>query len=217
MPKDSGKENAATPGRAITPGAILRIFLSLALVSILALQWELVDWLTPFILFPLQLVAASLYAMAFCWELVLLFRRPLNWRTSLSGVVVLACGVAALFVPFTDLWLEWNFDRYETERLKVVEMVQAGTLVPNVPHNPSLIALPDRSPCLSQGGNEIVVEEHEGGQYVFFFTYRGILDNYSGFLCVPPGGDPRLFSDLGEKDTTQLVAVRGRWIYASHW
>lgn len=56
-----------------------------------------------------------------------------------------------------------------------------------------------------------MVEEHDGLQYVFFFTFRGILDNYSGFLFVPEGGDPTRFRDLNEPESTQLAR------YASHW
>ena len=105
---------------------------------------------------------------------------------------------------------------YESQRQEVVEKVYSGELVPNVRHNSSLIALGAEYSKLSMGGNEIVVQDIDGLVYVFFFTYRGILDNYSGFLFVPDGGDPRNYSDLNEDDVTQIVKYADNWYWASH-
>lgn len=69
---------------------------------------------------------------------------------------------------------------------------------------------------VSKGGNEIIVEEHNGLKYIFFFTFRGILDNYSGFIHIPEGGDPSQFLDFDEKESTQIVHMEGNWYYASH-
>jgi hypothetical protein len=66
------------------------------------------------------------------------------------------------------------------------------------------------------GGNEVVVERHGGETYILFFTYRGILDNYSGFLYVTNGGSPSLFSDLSEEQFTQIVPQEQDWYFISH-
>ena len=66
------------------------------------------------------------------------------------------------------------------------------------------------------GGNEVVVEEHDDKTYVLFFTFRGVLDNYSGFLYVPDGGSPSLFSDLDEQQFTQIVPLEENWYFVSH-
>jgi hypothetical protein len=137
-------------------------------------------------------------------------------RTALHPLAICLCAVLlAVYFPFTDVWLAANYHWYRPARAEVVRQVQRGELRPNVAHNPSLIALPPGTPLVSMGGNEIIVEVHDGQPYVFFFTYRGILDNYSGFLFVPAGGDPRRFSDLGEP-TTQLVEREEHWYFAAH-
>ena len=100
--------------------------------------------------------------------------------------------------------------------MNIVRQVENGVLRPNVGHNPNLIALGSGAALVSKGGNEIIVEIHDGARYVFFFTYRGILDNYLGFLFVPAGGDPRRFSDLGEP-STQLIRRDEHWYFAAHW
>ena len=84
--------------------------------------------------------------------------------------------------------------------------------MPNFP----LIALGSEYANISKGGNEVMLQEIEGENYVMFYTFRGILDNYSGFLYVPLGGDPRNFLDLNEQDTTQIIQYSDNWYYASH-
>jgi hypothetical protein len=120
------------------------------------------------------------------------------------------------FVPFTNLWLKADFAFYKSEREEVVKKVYSGELKPNVLHNSSLISLGNNYPLISMGGNEIVVEEHEEIKYVFFYTFRGILDNYSGFIYVPDGGNPTSYSDLNKFESTQIVRLEGNWFYASH-
>jgi hypothetical protein len=97
----------------------------------------------------------------------------------------------------------------------VIGQVLDGTLQPNVEHNASLIALHGVPLGTSAGGNEIVVERHEGSTYVFFFTFRGILDSYSGYLFVSGDADPKLFADMSEPEA-EIIEVEEHWYFASH-
>jgi hypothetical protein len=123
-------------------------------------------------------------------------------------------GILVLVTPFTDLWLAVNYRWYRSDRERIVRLVQDGRLLAG---QGGIVALPRGEPYVSVGGNEIVVEEHEGKRYVFFYSFRGVLDNYSGFLFVPDGGTPTQFSDLWEADSTQLRRLDGQWFFASHW
>jgi hypothetical protein len=150
------------------------------------------------------------------WTIVHAVRRRKHWRTAFIPALVCAtAAVIVLVVPFTRLWLEANFAWHKAAREEAVRNVMAGTFRPNVSHNPSLIALGVNLPNVSASGNEIVVEEHDGKTYVFFFTFRGILDNYSGFVFVPDGGDPLLYGDLREP-ATELVRFDENWFFVSH-
>ena len=75
-------------------------------------------------------------------------------------------------------------------RERIVARVEAGELKPNVSHNKNLIALGEREPNVSARGNDIVVDETDEGTYVLFLTSRGLKHYFTGFLRVPPGGDP---------------------------
>jgi hypothetical protein len=152
--------------------------------------------------------------VAFLWSAVAIFKRG---RQAWASFAICAGTLLIwIVVPFTELWIGGNYWYYRDARGAVVERVLAGTLRPNVDYNSSLIRLPPGSPHVSMGGNEIVVEEHNGKKLVFFYTFRGILDNYAGFLFVPEGAEPLWYSDLGEPCCTQLEKYSDRWFWASH-
>lgn len=182
-----------------------------------AFQWSLVDRFTPFLMYDAERILGSVFLVALLVALTAVRRwRELGRASLLPAAALAATWLAVQLVPFTDLWLRSEFLLRRSARADVAGRVESGELRPNVAHSPSLIALGPGEPLVSRGGNEIVVEEHEGGRYILFFTYRGILDNYAGFLRVPPGGDPARFGDLGETASTQIVPWEPRWYYVSH-
>ena len=175
----------------------------------------LADWMSwthfflmPFVLFILWgTVAISLF-----FSLLILRRiKREGWIAALpTGVSVLTV-LAILFFPFTRLWLYTNFYIHKAERNAVVKAVNNGELTPNVDHSSSLIKLPDSYSNLSFGGNEINVLESRGTTFVFFYTYRGLLDNYAGFLHVENGGNPSDYSF-----STELISLSEDWYYISY-
>ncbi|OFC72326.1 hypothetical protein [Alteromonas confluentis] len=186
-------------------------------ILVIAFQWTIVDWITPFLMLPLMWLVMVLFITGACFSLSCLFKfREIRWRATIPAVIQFSAFAIVLFVPFTNLWIDADFHLYESQRQEVVERVYSGELVPNVSHNSALIALNSAYSKISMGGNEIVVRDIDGLVYVFFFTYRGILDNYSGFLFVPDGGDPRNYSDLNEDDVTQIIKYTDNWYWASH-
>ena len=166
---------------------------------------------------PLQGVVWLLFLATTAWAVVHFIRKRNAWRV--SSVPILVCAitlVVVLCVPFTQLWLKYKFLSQQGARDQVVQQILRGTLQPNVAHNRSLVSMGPNAPYVSLGGNEVIVEHHDGRTYVFFFTFRGILDNYAGFLYVPDGGDPAAFSDLSETLSTEVVKMADNWFYASH-
>lgn len=188
---------------------------SASLLLITAFEWSLIDWLTP-LLYVAALGAVWLvFALAVLSALFSAFRhRRQGPRAALPLGLCLAAFLLAMLAPFTDLWLWVNFHRHQAEREAVVRQISGGELRPGTSPHDKLVALPPGS-GLSQGGDQVIVERHDGRLYVLFFTYRGILDNYSGFLFVPPGGDPALF-DARQGRTPQLIRYGEHWYFTSH-
>jgi hypothetical protein len=180
-----------------------------------AFEWELVDRLTIFLWMPVLALVWLLWAATTVWSLIYAFLNRKNGLAALVPVVMAALFVGlATTVPFTDLWLDWNFETKRQAREAVVARVVAGDLVPNVPNNNKLIALTG-SPGLSKGGDEIIVQGAGGSSYIFFYTFRGILDNYSGFLWVPSEGTPRAYMDADEPGT-QIEKLSENWYFIGH-
>lgn len=178
-------------------------------------QWNIIDALTLFLGVPL---------LGLAWLLVMIsavLASAHAYRHRSKGVyafapLMVSTGTlfVAFFVPFTQLWLYANFHLNKAAREQVIEKVKSSTFAPNVAYNDKLIALPKDS-GVSMGGDEIIVEGSSNNPYVFFFTFRGILDNYSGFLWVPDGGRPEQFSDAGEP-TTEIESFGGNWYFIGH-
>jgi hypothetical protein len=188
-----------------------------ALIVIHAFQWSIIDRITPFLYITLaSAVWWGIIGVAIASLTCLTKIKAIGWRAFVPMTVVVASVLIVMFVPFTSLWLDFDYWRYKEVRLEIVERILSGDLAANVDYNPKLIALDGGYPLVSMGGNEVIVERHEGSAYVLFFTFRGVLDNYSGFLYVPDGGSPTLFSDLHEEQFTQIEPLEENWFFVSH-
>lgn len=158
--------------------------------------WDYMDLLTPF-LAPFVIGGAWIvFGVVFVVSLFNIWRcRKSGVRTAAGAVCVnLAAGLFVFFAPI-DWWVVMTDYAVNCgARKKVVDMVISGELKPNVSHNASLIDLPFQYKNLSKGGGQIVVEHDKGNTIVFFFTFRGILDHFSGFMfrsdnSAPEDGD----------------------------
>lgn len=193
------------------------IVAALLIILFSAFSWSIIDRITVFLYFPLQAIVWSFFLIATIIGLFCLLKYKKIGITACSPLAISVISfLIVYFVPFTNLWVKADFFLYKKEREEIVKKVYDHELTSNVDYNPSLIALGDSYPLVSMGGNEIIVEQHSGLSYIFFFTFRGILDNYSGFLYVPDGGAASYFPDLDESDSTQIIHFGGNWYYASH-
>ena len=193
------------------------IVASCAVVLLSAFKLSIVDRIMPFGMVALVPLMWAIYFATIITSLSCLTKFKSIRAYSLVPLSInLISFVVVVLVPFTELWIKADFSLYRSDRDRVVSEVLQGILQPNVEYNSSLISLDQSYPLLSMGGNEIVAEEYEGQTYILFFTYRGVLDNYSGFLHVPEGGNPSRFSDLNEKDMTYIEHIDGNWYFVLH-
>lgn len=186
---------------------------SICLVLVTAFQWPLVDTLTPFLMLPLQGFLWLIFIVVAIWSLVHLVRHEKKSRNLFPAVLcVAALGIVTL-VPFTKIWLNFNLGSKKSARERIVQQISAGMLTPNrvLANGVGVISLPKLTPNISAGGNEIETATRDGRTYVFFYTYRGILNSYAGFLYVPTGGNPDAYPDL--KSDPQAISDR----YEEHW
>ncbi|MCI5140328.1 MAG: hypothetical protein D3909_01005 [Candidatus Electrothrix sp. ATG1] len=187
------------------------------LIGILTGLWELFDILTPFIAPFLLMGAWGIFLTVLVYSLVHVFRKK-RYKNTFSFFPLgaqLVAFVVILIVPFTSIMLNLDFKRNLQKREEVVLRVISGELKPNVAHNVSLILLPDEQKHLSKGGGEIMVEHYNGEASVFFFTFRGILDNFSGFIYRSDDSVPN-YNDF-DGDFSEIKRIKENWYWvASH-
>jgi hypothetical protein len=201
------------------PALVWIAFVGSALLLVTsAFEWPLVDWLTPFLFVPLKGIVWLIFLSISVWSLIHLIRNRRLRRASLPACICAVAFAMTALVPFTHLWLRFNFALNKPAREQIVRDILEGRLTPDIvyPTGLGLISLSNSAPHVSNGGNKIETEKHDEKTYVFFFTFSGILSSYAGFLYVPTGGDPRAFSDLNEKNRTTIERYEDHWFFVSH-
>jgi hypothetical protein len=204
-----------------TPPRISRIILwcsissGVIIIMTRALLWIIIHFVTPFYILPLVAAELLIFLTCFVYSSGYLIRKRKTMR--LKAGVPFLIQVFALMVTFflpLDSWItDLDFRLNLTKREEVVRMVGTGELKPNISYNDELIYLPAGYRYLSRGGGEIMVEQQKGGYRIFFFTYRGILDNFSGFMYRPDDSPPQ--NDDFTSDWIQIVKLRDHWYFVA--
>ena len=190
---------------------------SVVTLSVATFELAMADWPSGFVL----LVVVPLMALLFCgsalWSATLLLRiRTGGVKFALPFLVCALTLAVLLWAPLNQIALQQNFNWHRKARERIVARIEAGELKPNVSHNNSLIALGDREPNVSAGGNDVVVDETDEGSYVLFLTTRGLKHHFTGFLHVPSGGDPKKFFEFEDKPPSQLVRYDKDWYFVAN-
>lgn len=191
--------------------------ISAVTLSIATFELSMADWPSGFVLLGVLPLAALLFCGCAIWSATLLLRiRAEGAKFALPFLICMATLALLVYAPLQQIALQQNFYWHRQTRERIVARVEAGELTPNVDHNESLIALGEREPNVSAGGNDIVVDETEEGSYVLFLTSRGLKHSFTGFLRVPPGGEPKGFSEFEHKPPSRLVRYDKDWYFVAN-
>ena len=171
---------------------------ALALTTAKAYYWNLAEWLSVFLCGPLLALLSIITTAVLLWSLAAALRTRGSWSRFLPAIFCSTALAAAWLVPFDTLWLKADFLLRRRDRESVIAQLRSGAISARFPGNSiELVALPS-SPAVSRSGNDILVSGSREDPFVFFYTFRGVLDNYAGFLHVPPGHRPDEFIAAGE-------------------
>jgi hypothetical protein len=207
----------AATGPSVRTALVAAIAISALTLSIATFELSMADWPSGFVV----LVVVPLVALVFCgcimWSATLLLKIRSDGAKFALPFLICALTVAILaYAPLQQIALQQNFRWHREDRERIVARVEASELKPNVSYNKNLIALGDREPNVSVGGNDIVVDETDEGTYVLFLTSRGLKHYFTGFLHVPPGGDPKKFFEFEDKPPGQLVRYDKDWYFVAN-
>ena len=206
----------AAAGWSVRAPLAAATLVSAVTLSVATFELAMADWPSGFVL----LVIVPLMALMFCgcalWSATLLLRiRNGGLKFALPFLICTLTLAVLVYAPLRQVALQQNFDWHRTDRERIVARVEAGELTPNVAYNKNLIALGDHEPHVS-AGNDIVVDETDEGTYVLFLTTRGLKHYFTGFLYVPPGGDPKKFFEFEHKPPSQLVRYDNDWYFVAN-
>ncbi|WP_108512169.1 hypothetical protein [Bradyrhizobium algeriense] len=207
----------ATTGPSVRAALVAAIAISAFTLSVATFELSMADWPSGFVLLVVVPLVALVFFGGIVWSATLLLNIRSGGAKFALPFLICALTLAILaYAPLHKIALEQNFRWYRQVRERIVARVEAGELKPNVSYNKNLIALGDREPNVSAGGNDIVVDETDEGTYVLFLTSRGLKHHFTGFLRVPPGGDPRLFFEFEDKPPSQLVRYDKDWYFVAN-
>ena len=213
----AGLETTVLAARPSARTAVLAAaVVSLVTLSIATIELSMGDFPSALVLMGIVPLTALLFFACLLWSASQLLRvRKDGAKFAAPFAICLATLLALQYAPLQQIYLTQNFWRHRAERDKIVERVENGELFPNVDYNKNLIALPRRSASVSAGG-DIVIEDVDEGVYVLFLTSRGLKHTFTGFLRVPPNGDPKKFFEFADKPPSQLVRYDREWWFVAN-
>jgi hypothetical protein len=177
---------------------------------------SMADWPSGFVLLVIVPLVALLFFGCIVWSATQLLRVRTDGAKFALPFLICALTLAILvWAPLHQVALQQNFHWHRQHRERIVARVEAGELKPNVSYNENLVALGKSEPNVSVG-NDIVVDETDQGTYVLFLISRGLKHYFTGFLHVPPGGDPKNFFEFEDKPPSQLVRYDKDWYFVAN-
>ncbi|MBY0091654.1 hypothetical protein H7S74_19420 [Priestia aryabhattai] len=190
---------------------LLSLISSLLVILVSLFQWDLVDIITEFLMLPIWLFVYAFFIIMTIWTLIHLFKKR-KWQPFVIQLITISLW---FFFPFNQVNLDLNFKIHQDKREEVATKIENGVIKPNVSDSPSLIQLPKKYTQLSKGEGDIVVETKGKAKSILFFTYRGMLDNFSGFVYNPNDNKPSKSDFNG--DFKQIKKVHKNWYYVSSY
>ncbi|WP_368895844.1 hypothetical protein [Priestia megaterium] len=190
---------------------LLSLISSLFVILVSLFQWDLVDIITEFLMLPIWLFVYAFFIIMTIWTLIHLFKKR-KWQPFVIQLITISLW---FLFPFDQVNLDFNFKIHQDKREEVATKIENGVIKPNVSDSPSLIQLPKKYTQLSKGGGDIVVETKGKAKSILFFTYRGMLDNFSGFVYNPNDNKPSKSDFNG--DFKQIKKVHKNWYYVSSY
>ena len=193
------------------------IMVSAVTLAVATFELAMADWPSGFVLLAVVPLLALVFFCCMVWSATLLLKIGSDGAKFALPFLICAATLAVLaYAPLHQIALQQNFRWHRQDRERIVAQVEAGELKPNVSHNKNLIALGDAAPNVSAAGNDIVVDETDVGTYVLFLTSRGLQHRFTGFLRVPPDGDPKKFFEFEDKPPSRLVRYDKDWYFVAN-
>ena len=152
------------------------LFLSILLFLVSFLAFWFSDWLWSLLwlfVLPIDLILLGSFVALLVFSIRQIIKNRKYVEFASVAMLILLAAVAAWF-PFRDAKMKLEWDRYESSRLEVVEMIRNRQLQPV--EGKRVISLPAGYRRVSTGGRVIQYQNDEDGLVIGFWIFRGIPD-----------------------------------------
>lgn len=212
------KNMQRTPGNSpikLPPIFWFSLVIGSCLILVNLFSWSLVDLLSIFIEPVLKFLIWCLFVLTFVLSFIyIIFNlKQHKAKVLLPFLINIITILIVFYVPFTEVWLYLDFHTNLSERQQVILLVESGELKPNVVNNDSLIALPEEYQNTTKGRGDILVQKKGNKKMILFFTFRGISENFSGFVYSPDNQKPSSGDFSG--DFKQIQKIKDRWFWVA--
>jgi hypothetical protein len=188
---------------------------SIILIGATAFYWDIVDIFTPF-LAPLLMLGFWMCFFAsgvFCLVMWLQHRKTHFVQGATAIIIHFLTLIIVIYVPFHTIMLDLNFRLNYHSRMQVVAMVEQQKRASQTTTEEIEVSLPNGYRHLSRGGGDIIVDRSPTLTIVFFYTFRGILGSFSGFMYRSDNSSPQQ-DDLGG-EYVQIEKLRDHWYWVA--
>lgn len=126
------------------------------------------------------------------------------------SIAVLALLVVLLVTfPFRDARVKWELNRFEADRLEIIEMIQSHQLQPDSLGN---VDLPAGYRRLSSDGEAYVYQNDKHGQVICFWVFRGMMSG-SFELIYSSGGEELIRAKEFTINIDNIEQLKEHWYY----
>ena len=198
----------------------LKIALCVLVVAILIslFRWTLIEFLTSFLEPVLEMGVLVVFLASVIWSLVHMIRaRKKGALTALLPMSLnIVTALVVTFVPFTRLTTRLNFGVHHRARMEAVSAILDGKYENLIRirggGRGDFVNLPSRLSDLSSGG-DVMVWHRQDATLVFFFSFRGVLDSFSGFVYSTNDSPPQQ-GEFGGR-FVEIERLQPNWFWAA--
>src|SRR3954469_19346090 len=147
---------AAAETASVRAGVAAAATVCLVTLSVAMFDLSMADWPSGFVLMVILPLASLLFFACGLWSATLLLRiRKDGVRFAVPFLICALTLAALVYAPLQQVYLQHDFRARRADRERIVMRGENGELIPNVDGNKKVIALGEREPYVSAGGNDI--------------------------------------------------------------
>lgn len=170
-------------------------------------RWELLETFTLLLMPIIWLGVYGFFFINYLIAIFHIFRKKDRLAFYLQSLVFLL----VLIIPFERILIDFNFTINKSQLSEVVSMVQNQTIKPLTNSSKATVELPKKYAHLSTDDGSIKIEELDGEYSILFYTYKGIQDDFNGYIFSPNEKKPSIYSFGG--DLKEIQRIDENWYY----